>query len=153
MVLQPINSRPGGVLERGGHTEASVDLCALAKVTPVAVICELMGPTGHMMARDKCVEFARLFNLPIITVQQIVAYRKANQLLGPLASRTGAVASPVPQGLGPTDPAAAKPQPSTQWDKQVVVTSSCDLPVRISADRVETFKLRVYRSTRDDTGW
>jgi 3,4-dihydroxy 2-butanone 4-phosphate synthase/GTP cyclohydrolase II len=49
--ILPLVARAGGVLERGGHTEASVDMCVLAGCEPVGLICELMHPNGRMMRR------------------------------------------------------------------------------------------------------
>jgi 3,4-dihydroxy 2-butanone 4-phosphate synthase/GTP cyclohydrolase II len=137
------------VLERGGHTEASVDLCLLAKMTPVAVICELMNPTGSMMTRDKCFEFARLHGLPIITVRQIVQFRQQMpQGIGPTATSIAAAAGVQP--LAPL-PAPMPPAGASQWDRRLVESAVCDLPVRITPERTEVFKLRIFRSTRDDT--
>ncbi len=61
----PLCARPGGVLERPGHTEATVDLMRLAGLQPYGVLCELTNPDGHY--------------IPIITVADIVAYRRAEE--------------------------------------------------------------------------
>jgi hypothetical protein len=74
--LFPLVAKDGGVLERLGHTEASVDLCRLAGCTPVGVIGELMHPNGTMMRLADCRAFAAQFSLPIISVEQLVAYRQ-----------------------------------------------------------------------------
>lgn len=85
--LFPLVAREGGVLERGGHTEASVDLCFLAGLKPVAVIGELMRQDGTMMRLAECRAFAGRFDLPIINVEQLVAFRRASPVLAaPLAS-------------------------------------------------------------------
>lgn len=84
--LFPLVARDGGVLERGGHTEASVDLCFLAGLKPIAVIGELMRQDGTMMRLAECRAFAARFDLPIINVEQLTAFRKAVPALqGPLA--------------------------------------------------------------------
>lgn len=75
--VYPLVARPGGVLERDGHTEASVDLCRLAGVEPVAIISEIKSPLGHMKRLDECVKLAKQYNLKLITVAQIKAYRVA----------------------------------------------------------------------------
>jgi len=75
----PLVARPGGTLERGGHTEASVDLCLLAGCRPVALICELMHRNGTMMRRPACHAIAKEHNLAIITTAQIVAFRTGVQ--------------------------------------------------------------------------
>ena len=88
----PLVARPGGVLERGGHTEASVDLCLLAGCRPVALICELMHRNGTMMRRPACHAIAKEHNLTIITTAQIVAFRTGvqNSANPPLAIATPA---------------------------------------------------------------
>lgn len=77
----PLRARPGGVLQRVGHTEASVDLARLAGVYPAGVICEVLADDGTMMRRPQLVEFARLHGLQFVTVAQLVAYRLRNERL------------------------------------------------------------------------
>lgn len=72
----PLIARDGGVLERTGHTEASVDLCKLAGLAPVGVICEIMAEDGSMLRGDGLDEFCRTFNLKKITIESLVNYRK-----------------------------------------------------------------------------
>ncbi len=72
----PLIARDGGVLERTGHTEASVDLCRLAGLAPVGVICEIMAEDGSMLRGDGLDEFCRTFNLKKITIESLVNYRK-----------------------------------------------------------------------------
>ena len=71
----PLRARPGGVLERVGQTEAGVDLARLAGYAPAGVICEIMLEDGTMARRDDLFAFAKKFEMPFITVAQIVAYR------------------------------------------------------------------------------
>ncbi|MCX5920836.1 MAG: bifunctional 3,4-dihydroxy-2-butanone-4-phosphate synthase/GTP cyclohydrolase II [Candidatus Melainabacteria bacterium] len=71
----PLRARPGGVLERVGQTEAGVDLARLAGYAPAGVICEIMQEDGTMARRDDLFAFAKKFDMPFITVAQIVAYR------------------------------------------------------------------------------
>jgi len=71
----PLRARPGGVLERVGQTEAGVDLARLAGYSPAGVICEIMLEDGTMARRDDLFAFAKKFEMPFITVAQIVAYR------------------------------------------------------------------------------
>lgn len=73
----PLVAKAKGVLERGGHTEASVDLCKLAGLEPVSVICELMHSDGTMCRFDACAEIAKRYSFPVITVDQIIQYRKS----------------------------------------------------------------------------
>ncbi len=71
----PLIARDGGVLERVGHTEASVDLARLAGLTPAAVICEIVNDDGTMARRDDLVKFSQLHNLKFVTVAQLIEYR------------------------------------------------------------------------------
>ena len=61
----PLRAAPGGVLERRGHTEGSVDLSRMAGLNPAAVLCELMNPDGTMMRGDDIERFAELHGMPI----------------------------------------------------------------------------------------
>ena len=77
----PLRARPGGVLQRVGQTEASVDLARLAGLVPAGVICEILNPDGSMARRPELQEFARQHNLTFITVAQLVAYRLQTEQL------------------------------------------------------------------------
>lgn len=75
----PLIARPGGVLQRTGHTEAAVDLARLAGRTPAGVLCEICSRDGMNMAnRDELMDIASLFNIPIITVDALVEYRRSD---------------------------------------------------------------------------
>jgi 3,4-dihydroxy 2-butanone 4-phosphate synthase/GTP cyclohydrolase II len=71
----PLRARPGGVLERVGQTEASVDLAQLAGCSPAGVICEILNPDGSMARRNDLFEIAKRHNLKFITVAQLINYR------------------------------------------------------------------------------
>ena len=73
----PLRARPGGVLERPGHTEAAVDLARLAGCEPVGVLCEIVREDGEMARRDELRRFAREHRLPIIAISDLIAYRLA----------------------------------------------------------------------------
>lgn len=77
----PLASREGGVLKRAGHTEASVDLAKLADMYPAGVICEIMNDDGTMARVPQLVEFAKEHNLKIITIADLIKYRKAKEKL------------------------------------------------------------------------
>lgn len=77
----PLRAENGGVLWRTGHTEASVDLCRLAGLRPGAVISELMHDDGTMMRTPALKEFAAKHGIPIITVGELVAYRRRTETL------------------------------------------------------------------------
>lgn len=85
----PLIAKEGGVLVRTGHTEASVDLCTLAGLAPVAVICEIMKEDGSMARRgDRFLfEFAKKHNLKILYVSDIVEYRLRHENLVRLESK------------------------------------------------------------------
>lgn len=72
----PLRSRPGGVLERPGHTEATVDLNRLAGLRPYGVLCELTNPDGTMARLPGIADFARKHGFPVVAVRDIVAYRR-----------------------------------------------------------------------------
>ena len=73
----PLRAREGGVLERGGQTEASVDLAKLAGLTPAAMICEIMNDDGSMARLPDLERFAARHGLKIISVKAIEDYRRA----------------------------------------------------------------------------
>jgi 3,4-dihydroxy 2-butanone 4-phosphate synthase/GTP cyclohydrolase II len=77
----PLRARPGGVLQRVGHTEASVDLARLAGLYPAGVICEILADDGTMMRRPQLEAFAHQHTLTSVTVAQLVAYRLQNERL------------------------------------------------------------------------
>lgn len=75
----PLKARKGGVLARNGHTEAAVDLARLAGLKPGGVICEIMSKDGTMARTDELIEFCKMHNLKIITIKDLVEYRKSNE--------------------------------------------------------------------------
>ena len=72
----PLVARPDGVFERKGHTEGSVDLMRLAQLPPYAVLCELTNEDGTMARLPEIVAFAREHAFPVVTVEDIVDYRR-----------------------------------------------------------------------------
>lgn len=77
----PLIAKRGGVLERVGHTEASIDLCRLAGLKDAAVCCEIVNPDGSMARRDDLRKFADKYGIKFITVAQLIAYRLRNERL------------------------------------------------------------------------
>jgi 3,4-dihydroxy 2-butanone 4-phosphate synthase/GTP cyclohydrolase II len=75
----PLRSRKGGVLVRAGHTEAAVDLCRLANLQPVGVLCEVMNDDGTMARRPELETFAHRHNLKIGTISDLIRYRLRNE--------------------------------------------------------------------------
>jgi 3,4-dihydroxy 2-butanone 4-phosphate synthase / GTP cyclohydrolase II len=78
----PLRYRSGGVLRRAGHTEATVDLCRLAGKFPAGVLCEVVTADKSDMARlPELIEFAERHHLPIITIADLIRYRRRNEKL------------------------------------------------------------------------
>ena len=71
----PLRARPGGVLERRGHTEVTCDLARLAGLAPAGVLCELTNEDGTMARLPEVAAFARKHGMPLATVEDIVKYR------------------------------------------------------------------------------
>ena len=76
----PLRAVPGGVIERGGHTEATVDLCRLAGLKPCGLCCEIMKDDGTMARKDDLLAFAEEHNLKISTIEKLVQYRKEHEV-------------------------------------------------------------------------
>ncbi|UMY15758.1 3,4-dihydroxy-2-butanone-4-phosphate synthase [Methylobacterium organophilum] len=77
----PLIAKDGGVLIRSGHTEAAVDLCRLAELPPVGVICELANDDGTVMKGEQIADFAGKHNLKRVSVADLIAYRQARDRL------------------------------------------------------------------------
>ncbi|WP_427169374.1 bifunctional 3,4-dihydroxy-2-butanone-4-phosphate synthase/GTP cyclohydrolase II [Fusobacterium nucleatum] len=77
----PLIAKDNGVLEREGHTEATVDLCKICGLTPVSVICEILKDDGTMARMDDLEIFAKEHNLKIITIADLIKFRKRTQEL------------------------------------------------------------------------
>jgi len=76
----PLQAVPGGVIERPGHTEATVDLCRIAGLKPVGLCCEIMKDDGTMARLDDLIEFAREHGLRISTIEKLIRYRKEHEI-------------------------------------------------------------------------
>jgi 3,4-dihydroxy 2-butanone 4-phosphate synthase len=70
----PLRARPGGVLERPGHTEATVDLMRLAGLKPSGVLCELTNPDGSMTTLEEAEGFSSIHGFPILTIEDLIAW-------------------------------------------------------------------------------
>lgn len=77
----PLRAKDGGVLRRAGHTETAVDLAKMAGLYPAGVICEIMNEDGTMARTTELVEFAKIHNFKIITVADLIQYRRRNEQL------------------------------------------------------------------------
>ncbi|GFY90828.1 GTP cyclohydrolase II [Actinidia rufa] len=92
----PLKYREGGVLKRAGHTEASVDLAVLAGLDPVAVLCEIVDDDGSMARLPKLRQFAQAENLKIISIADLIRYRRKRDKLVEKAAD-----APIPTMWGP----------------------------------------------------
>ena len=77
----PLRARPGGVLQRAGHTEAAVDLTKLAECRPIGVICEIMDDSGNMARLPKLKRFAKAHKLKICSIEELIKYRRSREKL------------------------------------------------------------------------
>jgi 3,4-dihydroxy 2-butanone 4-phosphate synthase/GTP cyclohydrolase II len=91
----PLRAREGGVLKRAGHTEAAVDLCELAGVSPVGVLCEIVNPDGTMARVPDLERFSAEHGLVFVTIADLVRYRRRNEKL---VTRVAESALPTPWG-------------------------------------------------------
>ncbi len=77
----PLEAKGGGVLERAGQTEASVDIARLAGLTPAAVICEIMNEDGTMARMPQLEAFSQTFDIPILTIADLIKHRMKTERL------------------------------------------------------------------------
>jgi 3,4-dihydroxy 2-butanone 4-phosphate synthase/GTP cyclohydrolase II len=77
----PLEAKKGGVLKRVGHTEAAVDLARMAGLKPAGVICEIMSEDGNMARTPELVEFGKLHNIKVLTIADLVKYRRKTEVL------------------------------------------------------------------------
>jgi 3,4-dihydroxy 2-butanone 4-phosphate synthase / GTP cyclohydrolase II len=79
--LFPLVAKEGGVLRRAGHTEAGVDLARLADLTPAGVLCEILNADGNRANREQLFELATKHEMPIITIEDLIRYRRIREKL------------------------------------------------------------------------
>ncbi|MFD9355378.1 bifunctional 3,4-dihydroxy-2-butanone-4-phosphate synthase/GTP cyclohydrolase II [Streptomyces sp. NPDC060031] len=91
----PLRAKPGGVLVRGGHTEAAVDLARLAGLRPAGAIVEIAGEDGVMLRLPELIPFARKHGLTIISIEDLIAYRRSAE---PTVRREAQVSLPTTFG-------------------------------------------------------
>ena len=77
----PLRYAEGGVIERNGQTESIVDLCILSDLYPAGVICEIINDDGTMARRDDLIKFSDKHDINIVSVEDIIKYRKSNNLI------------------------------------------------------------------------
>ena len=91
----PLEARPGGVLQRAGHTEAAVDLCRIAGLSPAGVLCEILDDDGSMARLPRLRRLAREFGLKLVSIADLIAHRRRNEVL---VRREVTVDIPTPWG-------------------------------------------------------
>jgi 3,4-dihydroxy 2-butanone 4-phosphate synthase/GTP cyclohydrolase II len=91
----PLRAVEGGVLRRAGHTEAAVDLARLAGLYPAGVVCEIMDEDGSMARLERLREVAAQFDMPLISVKDLIAYRRRSEKL---VRRAASAQLPTPYG-------------------------------------------------------
>ena len=77
----PLLAKEGGVLRRSGHTEAAADLAKMAGLQPAGVLCEILDESGDRANRDLLLQLAKTHNLKIITIEDLIAYRRVSEKL------------------------------------------------------------------------
>jgi 3,4-dihydroxy 2-butanone 4-phosphate synthase / GTP cyclohydrolase II len=91
----PLRAKPGGVLQRAGHTEAAVDLVKLAGRRPMGIVCEIMSEDGSMARLGELRRFARRHKLKICTIEELIHHRRTREKL---VERIEVVKLPTPYG-------------------------------------------------------
>ena len=143
----PLRARDGGVLERRGQTEASVDLAMLAGLSPAGVICEVMREDGDMMRLAELQSFAREHALPVISVEQLARHRLAlgAEAAGDGEASSAAIVPVAPNGStgtgGLTDGASGGRHPTPREDVTLIARSA--LPTEYG-----DFDIAVFRDTQ-----
>jgi 3,4-dihydroxy 2-butanone 4-phosphate synthase / GTP cyclohydrolase II len=93
----PLVAKEGGVLRRAGHTEAAVDLARMAGLHPAGVLCEVLNVEGDRANRDELSALAREHDLPIISIEELIAYRRVREKL---VYRKAEASLPTKYGVG-----------------------------------------------------
>ena len=114
----PLRARPGGVLERNGHTEAAVDLCRAAGLAPVGMICELVDDAGEMLRLPQLLELGEREGLLVVSIADLVEWRRARE------------------GSGDSAPAVVT---GPQLRPRVRHVASADLPTASGTFRVHSY--------------
>jgi 3,4-dihydroxy 2-butanone 4-phosphate synthase/GTP cyclohydrolase II len=142
----PLRARPGGVLERAGHTEASVDLARLAGLAPAGVICEIINEDGTMARRPQLEKVAERFGLKMVTVADLIRYRRRNDHL---VERIATVKLPTRFGEFVAHGYESKVDHTTHMALVVGDPSGDDVLVRVHS---ECLTGDVFHSLRCDCG-
>lgn len=117
-------AKRGGVLRRAGHTEASVDLARMAGLAPAGVLCEVLDDDGDRATRDRLMEIAEQHNLCIITIEDLIAYRRVSEKLV-----TQQAAAKLPTKYGEFDVIAYDVQYENQEPIAIVMGDPANQPI------------------------
>ncbi|MEN0109901.1 MAG: 3,4-dihydroxy-2-butanone-4-phosphate synthase [Planctomycetota bacterium] len=143
----PLVAKEGGVLRRAGHTEAGVDLARMAGLTPAGVLCEILNESGDRAGREELAALAERFDLPIITIEDLIAYRRVREKL---VTRTAEAALPTKHGMARIIGYSVEYEPMEPVAIVFGDLSSCEAPlVRIHSS---CFTGDVLSSLRCDCG-
>ena len=145
--VNPLKAKPGGVLERTGHTEASVDLARLAGLIPAGVICEVMNDDGSMARVPDLVAYTERHGLKMVTIKDLIAYRRRNDKL---VERV--VSTRLPTGFGLFDAVGYRSLVDDKHHVALVkgeVAGQADVLVRVHS---ECLTGDVFHSLRCDCG-
>jgi 3,4-dihydroxy 2-butanone 4-phosphate synthase/GTP cyclohydrolase II len=144
----PLRAKPGGVLTRAGHTEAGIDLARLAGLRPAAAIVEIAAEDGAMLRLPELLPFARKHGLAVISIEDLIAYRRARPERRGEAGDGAALDEPAPvQSAQPGAQSGVQPagHPAEQPGGPVVRREAVTrLPTRHGE-----FRAYGYRSTAD----
>jgi 3,4-dihydroxy 2-butanone 4-phosphate synthase/GTP cyclohydrolase II len=143
----PLRARPGGVLQRSGHTEAAVDLARLAGLTPAGVVCEIMRADGHMARVPDLIEFCRRHDFALVSVADLIEYRRRHEQL---VERAATVR--LPTAYGEFTAVSFRELQSTKLHLALVrgeVAGAQDVLVRVHSECVTG---DVFHSLRCDCG-
>ena len=143
----PLQAKPGGVLERAGQTEAAVDLARLAGLNPAGVICEIMNDDGTMARVADLVGYCERHGLKMITVADLIAYRRRTTSWSSASSRRGC----RPRSATSTASATARwsTTSTTSRSSRATSTGATDVLVRVHS---ECLTGDVFHSLRCDCG-
>jgi 3,4-dihydroxy 2-butanone 4-phosphate synthase/GTP cyclohydrolase II len=145
--VNPLKAKPGGVLERTGHTEASVDLARLAGCAPAGVICEIMNEDGSMARVGDLEAYCHKHRLRMITIADLIAYRRRNDKLVERVVQTA-----LPTGFGVFDVVGYRSLVDDKHHVALVkgdVSGRTDVLVRVHS---ECLTGDVFHSLRCDCG-
>eukprot|EP00418_Pyrodinium_bahamense_P066682 CAMPEP_0179087510 /NCGR_PEP_ID=MMETSP0796-20121207/39766_1 /TAXON_ID=73915 /ORGANISM="Pyrodinium bahamense, Strain pbaha01" /LENGTH=673 /DNA_ID=CAMNT_0020785021 /DNA_START=46 /DNA_END=2065 /DNA_ORIENTATION=+ len=140
----PLCPRPGGVLERGGHTESAYDLCRLAGKQTVSAIGELMREDGEMMRLEECLSFSKQHKIPLITVEELRKWTREHGAV-PISNSPGFNWARLVSGS-----TSSAPVPCDDSNSDIWATSTCTIPVTIpvrSKSFAKGMRLQMFQIT------